>query len=396
MVRRTNSGKASRRVGRGAAAVVLAGSLAACGSSHSTASSGTSKATGSAAGSSSSGARNVTVAWIQIGANNPFWDDENLGAAAAAKKNGFNFRELSGNNSVSTQSTELEQLVNQHVSVIMVTAIDIGSMTQALNYAKQHNVPVISLYSSSPQATMSAGFDEEAVGHDMAVFSVQQLQKRYGKPMGDVAVLGGQLGQTLNLYRNGGFVDVMKHYPDIHVVANQPTNWEADQAQSLMQDWLSQYQNLSLVYGESDTITVPAITVAQRANRVCDVGTKSWSSNPSCVMFTSVDGDPIGIKAIQQGTLAGTDLYAPLWAGYQFAMMGYNLAAHKSKPQTTVLQALPVDATNVNCINKMQTDMANQTDSFNFNGTLAQIAARYGCPIVTISGGPPVKGGQQF
>jgi hypothetical protein len=55
-----------------------------------------------------------------------------------------------------------------------------------------------------------------------------------------------------------------------------------------------------------------------------------------------------------------------------------------------VLQALPVTKTNVACINKMQTAMANNTMTFNFNGTLAQIAKRYGCPTVTIAGGPAV------
>jgi hypothetical protein len=49
-----------------------------------------------------------------------------------------------------------------------------------------------------------------------------------------------------------------------------------------------------------------------------------------------------------------------------------------------------VTKTNVACINKMQTAMADHTSTFNFNGTLAQIAKRYGCPTVTIAGGPAV------
>ena len=76
--------------------------------------------------------------------------------------------------------------------------------------------------------------------------------------------------------------------------------------------------------------------------------------------------------------------------------MGYQLATHKYAPHTIVLQALPVDKTNVSCINKMQTAMANHINTFNFNGTLAQIAQRYGCPTVTISGGPPVKNPLSF
>ena len=337
-----------------------------------------------------------TIALIQIGANNPFWTAENVAADAAANEHGFTMKILSGNNSVSTQSSEIEQLANEHVSAIIICAIDPASMHTAFAYAKARGVPVISIYSSSKQATMSAGFDEERVGHDMAVFSLKLLEERYGSAKGTVAVLGLSLGQTLETYRIGGFVSTLAQYPNIHVVSEQPTNSLAATAQSLMEDWLTRYPSLSLIYGGSDTVTVPAITIAQRDHRVCDVATKSWKSNPHCIIYTSVDGDPIGIAAIRAGTLAGTDLYAPYWAGYQFAMMGYDLATHKISPRTMVLQALPVDGTNVSCINKMQTAMANHLSTFNFNGTLVQIAKRYGCPTVTISGGPPLKGGQQF
>jgi ABC-type sugar transport system substrate-binding protein len=327
-----------------------------------------------------------TIAWIQIAANNPFFTAENVGAAAAAKKDGFTFRTLSGNDSATTQSQEVEQLTNEHVSAILITAIDPASMTASFNYAKQHGVPVISLYSTSNLATMSAGFDEVAVGQTMAAFSANLLKKRYGSVKGNVAVLGLSLGQTLEKYRIGGFVNYMKKYPGVKVVAQEPTNSEADQAQSLMQDWLTRFPSLSLVYGGSDTITVPAITVAQRSNKVCNIAKQSWKSDPSCIMFSSVDGDPIGITAIKQGTLSGTDLYAPYWAGYEFASIGYNLATKKIKPHTTVLQALPVDATNVSCIAKMQNAMAAHPNSFNFSGTLAQIAARYKCKTISIPG----------
>jgi len=351
-----------------------------------------------ACGSSSGGgsSKHPTIAWIQIGANNPFWTAENVGAAAAAKRAGFKFRTLSGNNSVSTQSQEIEQLANEKVSAILLTAIDPASVSTALNYAKQRGVPVISLYSTTNDATMSAGFDEAAVGRTMAAFSVNLLKQRYGTAKGDVAVLGLALGQTLEQYRIGGFVNFMKQYPGIHVVAEEPTNSLADTAQSLMQDWLTRFPKLSLVYGGSDTVTVPAITVAQRSNKVCNVPQSGWKSNPSCIMFTSVDGDPIGITAIKQGTLAGTDLYAPYWAGYQFAMMGYNLATKKIKPHTIVLQALPVDQSNVACVQKMQNAMASQTKTFNFNGTLAQIAQRYHCATVSIPGAQGGSSGGSF
>jgi ribose transport system substrate-binding protein len=324
-------------------------------------------------------AQKVVEAWIQIGANNPFWEDENRGAAEAARRYGFTFKAISGNNSVSDQANELEQLVNQHVSVILLTAIDISSMGPALQYAKAHGVPVVSLYSVSPYATVNSGFNEVQVGHDVGQYALGMLEKRYGKPEGTVAVLEGLLGQTLNAQRGGGFISVLDKYPGIHIVAKQPTDWLASNAANAMQDWLTKYPHLSLVYGLSDTITVPAINVAERVHRVCNLGAQSWKSNPSCILFASVDGDPIGITAIQQGQLGVTDLYAPIWAGYQFAVMGYKVATHQQLPKNPVLRAYLVTQQNVACVAHMQDQMGSDIEHFPFNGTLQQIAQKFGC-----------------
>jgi ribose transport system substrate-binding protein len=324
-------------------------------------------------GSSGGGGGQKTIAWIQIGANNPFWSDENKGAAEAARRNGFKFRALSGNNSADTQASELKQLVNQHVDAILLTALDIKAMAPALQYAKAHKVPVLSLYSTSDIANASSGFDETQVGHDVGTYAINMLKKRYGSPKGQVAVLQGALGQTLNAQRSGGFTDVMKQYPGIKVVAQQPTDWLADKASSTMQDWLVKYPSLSMVYGLSDTITVPAINVASRQNKVC--GAKP-SSN--CIQFSSVDGDPIGITAIQKGQLGVTDLYAPIWAGYQFAMIGKKLADGQTVP-SKMLTAYLVTPDNAGCVARMQDAMAKKIKTFPFDGTLDQVASKYGC-----------------
>ena len=237
---------------------------------------------------------------------------------------GFSFKAISGNLSESTQSTELEQLANEHVGAALITAADPAAMTTAFSYAKSTGAP-----GGQPLQHRQPGRHELGLRRGSGrprhgrLFSANLLKQRYGSVKGTVAVLGLELGQTLETYRIGGFVKTMESYPGVKVVSVEPTNSQASTAQSLMQDWLTKYPNLSLVYGGSDTVTVPAITIAQRSHRVCNVTTQSWKTNSNCIIFTSVDGDPIGITAIAQGTLAGTDLYAPYWAGYQFAMMGY-------------------------------------------------------------------------
>ena len=114
---------------------------------------------------------------------------------------------------------------------------------------------------------------------------------------------------------------------------------------------------------------------------MCNV--KTAQDPPNCVQFVSVDGDPIGIQAAQQGTLGATAMYAPTWAGYQFAMDAYRLAKGAAMPNTLTLQSYLVTPKNADCVAKMQHDMTDNIESFPFDKTLAQLATQYGCPSAT-------------
>ncbi len=264
-------------------------------------------------------AAGMTVGFIQIDLTNPFHIDQARGATEAGRRYGFTVQNLSGHGSVNQQLQEFNNLIDQHVAAIMLLPIDVTAFGPALDRARRAGIPVLVLYSASPKATMSSGFDERETGALVARYAVGLLTKKYGKAQGQVAILQGIVAQGLNKDRTGGFVDEMRQHAGVTIVSQQGTDWLPDKAAAVMQDWLVRYPNLALVYGLSDTITVPAINVAARENRV------------GPIMFTSVDGDPIGLTAIQQGKLQCTAVYAPIYAGFRFGEMAYNLA--KGKPR---------------------------------------------------------------
>ena len=95
---------------------------------------------------------------------------------------------------------------------------------------------------------------------------------------GEVANLQGLLGQGLNTDRSGGFTDVMAQYPGVKVVAQEPTSWDPTKAVSITENWMTAYPNLDLIYGNSDSLTVPAAKVVERAGK------------KDQIMLVSVDG----------------------------------------------------------------------------------------------------------
>jgi ABC-type sugar transport system substrate-binding protein len=307
----------------------------------------------------------ITIGFLQIDLTNPFHIDQGRGAVEAGRRLGAKVLDLSAHGNVNEQIQEFDNLVSQHVSAIMVNPIDISAFGPSLDKAKAAGIPTLVLYSSSPKATMNSGFDEYVTGQIVGKYAVKLLAKKYGKPQGQVAVLQGLLGQGLNADRTGGFVDTLKKYSGIQIVSEEPTSWLPDKAAAAMQDWLVRFPNLAMVYGLSDTLTVPAINVAVRANKA------------SNIIFTSVDGDPIGITAIQQGKMACTAMYAPIYAGYRFAEMGYALATHKAEPKTQNLISYLVTPANVNAAARMESAMSTSIKTFDFDKSLAQLVKQY-------------------
>lgn len=330
-----------------------------------------------------SASKKPLIIWLEQGAGNPYWTAQHLGAADEGLKLGYNFKAVSGNLSSSDQAAILKQLVNQKPGAIILNAIDPAAMVPSLEYATRKGVPVLSIYADIPQATASVEFNENRSGRIDAQYAVKLLTERYGSPKGTIAILLGILGQPASDLRAAGFVDYMKKYPGIKIVAQQPTEWDASQASAAMEDWLTKYPNLSMVYGLSDTITVPALTVAQRQNRLCTTH-DNWTKNPSCVAFVSVDGS--FLDDVVTGQLYSTEVYSPQWTGYIAGRLSYFLALHKMIAKNTILDSLLVTSQNGACVLKMVNAMTNHTLTFPFNAgpTLAAIASKeYHCATVS-------------
>jgi hypothetical protein len=135
-----------------------------------------------------------------------------------------------------------------------------------------------------------------------------------------------------------------------------------------------------MVYGLSDTISVPAVNVAQRPNRLC-TQQKDWSSNSKCIIFVSVDG--IFLNEVDKGRLFSTELYSPYWTGYAFSKYAAAMAKGASPKKSNMVDSMLVVPANAECVTKMANDMQNKLDSFPFVGSLQTIAkTKYNCAVL--------------
>jgi ribose transport system substrate-binding protein len=332
----------------------------------------------SAAGTSGKAAKQ-SIVWLELGSGNPYWDAQHQAASAYLTKLGYSFKSVSGQGKPESQSATLRQLADQGVNVVMLNPVDPKALVPAVKYAESKGTKVLSVYASMPSANASVVFDEIRSGRVAGQYALGLLKQRYGKVSGKVAVLEGILGQPASDLRAKGFVDYMKQH-GVDVVATQPTDWTADKASATMQDWLVKYPDLSMVYGLSDTITVPAVNVAERQNRLC-TQQSDWSKNSSCIAFVSVDG--IFLNEVGKGRLYATELYSPYWTGYAFSKFAVDLAKGKATKKLNMVDSMLVTPKNASCVTKMATDMQTKLKTFPFVGSLQTIAStKYHCSVL--------------
>jgi ABC-type sugar transport system substrate-binding protein len=307
----------------------------------------------------------ITVGLVQIGTDNPFWIAQVQGGEEAARRHGFELIVTSGQSDVNRQVQAFEDLVNQGVDVISLNAIDTQAYGPAFERAAAANIPVVCLFSHVEGCVTVVGLDEISIGRTVGEYAVQLLTERYGEPRGRIAILLGLLGQDINQTRGGGFEAVMAQYPDIEIVAQEPTNWDPLRASEITENWLTTYPDLDMIYGLSDSLTVPAANVVQRAG----LGEQ--------ILIVSVDGTESGLDGVKQGLLQNTIALAPQYNGFWNVYTAYLVASGVQLPERYSMPGALVTQNNVDQLIQMAADMDAQVQSFPFELPLLSIVQGY-------------------
>jgi ABC-type sugar transport system substrate-binding protein len=306
------------------------------------------------------------IGLVQIDLSNPFHLGEVDGAKEAARRAGFELIVTSGEGDVNKQIQAVENLINQGVDAISVNFIDAGAFGPTMAKAKAASIPIICLHSKIDGCAATLGFDERYTGKIVGEYSVELLKKKYdGQVKGEVANLQGLLGQGLNTDRSGGFTDVMQQYPEVKVVAQEPTSWDPTKAVAITENWMTAYPNLDLIYGNSDSLTVPAATVVDRAGK------------KDQIMLVSVDGTQPGLEAVRDGVMKSTVLLAPQYSGFWKAYFPYLVATKTNDKTDFLIQGVLVTADNVGPTMKLADDQVKKIQEFPFEKPLKEIVETY-------------------
>ena len=206
-------------------------------SSPSTASSSATSTTSSASTSSATSGKKITVG-CSVYYYSAFISLMVAGEKKEAAAEGANLTVLDANNNSATQLSQIEDLIAKKVDVILVAAVDTNAIVPAIKMCKDAHIPLCAV-----NMLINTKEDYYYVGPNDVQAGEKEMQACIDKigGKGNIVVLEGPIGTSAQLQRLEGNNNVLKKYPNVHVIAEQTANWDRSQAQALVENWLQAF-----------------------------------------------------------------------------------------------------------------------------------------------------------
>jgi ribose transport system substrate-binding protein len=305
-----------------AGALALALAASGCGSS---ASSSAAASSSTSATASSGASRNLVVGLASEGLNAPFPVGIANGVKAAAAADGIKAIVLDGKLSETTQESDIQTLIAEHVNGIIIDVIDPGPTVAMIKQAQAAGIPVMLVHGyagSGPKPVYPGVAYEVDENETQAGAQAGRLAMQADPGGGQVAIITGTPGYVAVSERQDGFESVISPTGKYKVVAVQPGNWIATGGYSACSSILQAHPGIALFYTESDDMAIGCVKAEKAAGSKAKV--------------VSIGGETEVKSLIAQGQVYGTVCYEPNTEGKIAMTAMYDLLTGKAHYDRTL------------------------------------------------------------
>ena len=240
---------------------------------------------------------------------------------AKAKTLGVSLVESDGQGKAENQVSAVENFIAQKVDAIVLNPYDKEGCAPAVEKAVAANIPIVVVNAqvvNLDKANAYVGSDDIDAGK-IEMQHIADLIK--GK--GNVAIIHGPNGNSAEVQRTQGNMEILKKYPEIKVVFEQTANWDRAQALSLMENWLQTGKQIDAVVAQNDEMALGASRAIQAAKKNIPV--------------IGIDAIPDALKGVKDGKLVATVFQDARGQGAGAIEVAAKLARGESVPKTTFI-----------------------------------------------------------
>ena len=257
----------------------------------------------------------------------------------------------SANDNDRLQKQQIDQFIKERVNLLIVSPNQIHTISSVIDKAYDAGIPVILFdrKTDSKKYTAFIGADNYEAGYEIGHFIGQQLA---GK--GNIAEICGLQASSPAIERNRGFMDALKNYPEIKVVARGYGDWVKESGVAVMDSMLTQSkETFQYVFAQNDRMALGAL----QSIRVHHV---------KGIKIVGIDALPVpggGMENVRDGNLEASYIYPT--RGDLVMQLALNILEKKPYKRDNYLKGALVTKANANVLLMQNEEMNKQTARLN-------------------------------
>lgn len=257
----------------------------------------------------------------------------------------------SANDNDRLQKQQIEQFIKEGVNLLIVSPNQIHTISSVIDKAYDAGIPVILFdrKTDSRKYTAFIGADNYEAGHEIGYFIGQQLE---GK--GNIAEICGLQASSPAIERNRGFMDALKSYPNVKVVARGYGDWIKESGVTAMDSILVQSkESFQYVFAQNDRMALGALQSIKK-------------HKIKGIKIVGIDALPVpggGMENVRDGNLEASYIYPT--RGDSVMQLALNILEKKPYKRDNYLKGALVTKANANVLLMQNEEMNKQTARLN-------------------------------
>ena len=257
----------------------------------------------------------------------------------------------SANDNDRLQKQQIEQFIKEGVNLLIVSPNQIHTISSVIDKAYDAGIPVILFdrKTDSKKYTAFIGADNYEAGYEMGNFIGQQLD---GK--GNIAEICGLQASSPAIERNRGFMDALKDYSGIKVIARKHGDWVKESGVMAMDSVLSQTKEpIQYVFAQNDRMALGALQSIKK-------------HKVKGIKIVGIDALPVpggGMENVRDGNLEASYIYPT--RGDSVMQLALNILEKKPYKRDNYLKGALVTKANANVLLMQNEEMNKQTARLN-------------------------------
>ena len=233
-----------------------------------------------------------------------FWVTVKAGADSAGKEFGAEvvWKGPTQETDIAGQIAIIEDYINKGIDAIVLAACDAQGLIPVLEKAQQKGIPVI---------TIDSGVDSDIPFSFIATDNILAAEKAAQKlaeligAKGEVACIPFVPGAATSNWREQGFVEEIKKYPDIELLPIRYSQSEVAIGMAVTEDLLTGHPDLKGIFAANEAGTIGVIQALKTKNKIGQV---------NVVGFDAASNE---VNALQAGEIDALIVQDPFKMGYE-------------------------------------------------------------------------------